>query len=111
MPTKEELELEMNRLRQESRERTKHADSDAPIVALLIFLPVVFYGALSFVVLYGLSEWRKLTTISASIGVLIVVGLIALKINRMKGRPVSPYWILVVLLLAIAAVLALIVRV
>ena len=111
MPTKEELEVEMNRLRQEARERTKHSDSDAPIVALLISLPVVFYGALSFVVLYGLSEWRKIATISVIVGVLIVIDLIALKINRMKGKPVSPYWIFVVLLLAIAAVLAVLVKV
>ncbi len=110
MPTKEELEAEMNRLRQEARERTKHSDSDASIVALLIFVPVVFYGALSFVVLYGLSEWRKMATISAIIGVLIVIDVIALRINRMKGSPISPYWIFVVLLLAIAAVLTLVVE-
>ena len=111
MPTKEELEEEMNRLREEARERSKHSDSDAPIVALLISLPVVFYGALSFVALYGASEWRRIATISSIIGVLTAMQFIALKINRMKGSPISPYWIFVVLLLAIAAVLALLVKI
>jgi hypothetical protein len=111
MPTKEELEAEMNRQRQEARERRKHADSFAPSVALIISVPLVIYGALSFVVLYGFSEWRRMATISAIIGVLIIIELIALKINRMKGSPISPYWIFVVLLLAIAAVLALLVKV
>lgn len=110
MPTKEELEVEMNCLRQEARERTKHSDSMAPMVALIISTPLVFYGTMSFVVLYGLSEWRKIANISAIIGVLIVIELIALKINRMKGSPISAYWIFVVLLLAIAAVLALLVK-
>ena len=110
MPTKEELEVEMNRLRQEARERTKHSDSLAPMIALIISTPLAFYGALSFVVLYGLSEWRRIATISTIIGVLVVIELIALKINRMKGSPISPYWIFVVLLLAIAAVLALLVK-
>ena len=111
LPTKEELEAEMERQRQEARERTKHSNSDAPMVALIISTPLVFYGAMSFVVLYGLSEWRKIATISATIGVLVVIDLIALKINKMKGSPISPYWIFVLLLLAIAAVLALLVKV
>ena len=110
MPTKEELEVETNRLRQEARKRTKHSDSMAPMVALIISTPLAFYGALSFVVLHGLSEWRRIAAISATIGVLVVIELIALKINRMKGSPISPYWIFVVLLLAIAAVLALLVK-
>lgn len=110
MPTKEELEAEMNRQRQEAREQMKHSDSGAPWVALIISTPLAFYCAFSFVVLYGASEWRRLATISAIIGVLIVIELIALKINRMKGSPISPYWIFVVLLLAIAAVLALLMR-
>ena len=107
MPTREELEAEMDRRRQEARERLKHANSDAPIVAMIIFVPLVFVGAIALVTLYAFSEWRKLALISGIIAVLIVVELIALKINRMKGRPISPYGIFVVLLLAIAAVLAL----
>ena len=111
MPTKEELEAEMDRQRQESRERMKHSNSFAPLAALLISVPLAFWGTMSFVALYGFSEWRKMATISAIIGVLVVIELIALKINRMKGSPFSPYSIFVVLLLAIAAVLALLVEV
>jgi len=97
----------MDRLRQDARERLKHSNSDAPIVALIIFVPLIFVGALSFVTLYAFSEWRKMAILSGIIGVLVVIDLIALKINRMKGSPISPYWIFVVLLLAIAAVLVL----
>ena len=61
--------------------------------------------------LYGFSEWHKMATISAIIGVLIIFDVIALKINRAKGSPISPYWIFVALLLAIAAVLAVLVKV
>ena len=111
MPTKEELEAEMDRQRQEARERTKHSNGFAPLAALLISVPLAFWGTMSFVVLYGFSEWRKIANITAIIGILVVIDLIALKINRMKGSPISPYWIFVVLLLAIAAVLALLVKV
>lgn len=111
MPTKEELEAAMDRKRREARERTKHSDSLAPLIAILIATPLAFYGAMSFVVLYGLSEWRRITTISVTVGILVVLDLIALKINKMNGSPISPYWILVVLFLAIAAVLALLVNV
>lgn len=111
MPTKEELEAEMDRQRQEARERTKHSNSFAPFAAILISVPLALWGTMSFVVLSGFSEWRKIATITTIIGVLVVIELIALKINRMKGSPFSPYSILVVLLLAIAAVLALLVKV
>lgn len=111
MPTKEELEVEMDRQREEARERLKHSNSFAPVAAFLISVPLVLLGTMSFVVLYGFSEWRTMATIAAIIGVLVVIGLIALKINRKKGRPFSPYSIFVVLQLAIAAVLALLVKV
>lgn len=101
----------MDRQRQEARERRKHSNSFAPIAAFAIFVPLAYWGTLCFVVLYGFSEWRTITIISVIIGVLIVIELIALKINRMKGGPVSPYWIFVGLLLAIAAVLRVLARV
>lgn len=111
MPTKEELEAEMDRQRREARERMKHSDSFAPTAALIISVPLAFWGTMCFVVLYSFSEWRKIATITAIIGVLVVLDLIAIKINRMKGSPFSPYSIFIVLLLAIAAVLALLVEV
>ena len=44
LPTKEELEAEMERQRQEARERTKHSNSDAPMVALIISTPLLQNG-------------------------------------------------------------------
>ncbi len=111
MQTQEELEAEMDRQRQEASERTKHSNSYSRTAAFLILPLLGFWAATCFVVLYAFSEWRKMVTIIAIVGVLVVVEFIALKINRKKGSPYSPYSIFIVLLLAIAAVLALLVEV
>lgn len=111
LPSKEELEEELDQKRLEARERLKHSDSFSRSAAPVIFVGVVFWGAMYFVVLYSFSEWQRLATISAIIGVLIAIALIALRINANKGRPFSRYTIFNALLIAILATLILLARV
>ena len=111
-PSKEELEADMERRRQEAIERGKHSNSFAPIAALIISMSLAFWGTMNFVVLYAFSEWRKMILISSTvIGALVIICVIALRMNKNKGKPFSPYSIFTVLLLAIAAVLAFLVNV
>lgn len=110
LPTKEELEAEMVRQRQDASERKKRSDSFSRSAAFLILPMLVLWAGLCFSVLYAFSEWQKIIKILAIIGVLIVVAGIVLKINKKKGSPCPPYSIVIALQITIAAVLALLVK-
>ena len=111
LPTKEELEAELERKRLEAREDKKHSDSMSRVIAPLLLLPVVAWGAMCFSVLYSFSEWQKIASLSAIISVLIGIALIVLKINQKNGSPFSSYTIFNALLVAIYAVLYFLVEV
>lgn len=111
LPTKEELEAELERKKRQAREDKKHIDSTSRVIAPVILVTVVSYGAMGFSVLYAFSEWQKIANLSAIISLLVGIALVVLRINHKNGSPFSSYTIFNALLVTIFCVLYFLVEV
>ena len=105
LPSKQEIEAELERKRLEARERNKHADSVSRGIAPLIFVPALAWGVLCLTMLYAFADWQTIGRFAVISGGLVATAIIAIWINRKNGSPVSSYVIFNVLLVAIVGVL------
>ncbi len=109
MPTKEELEAELDRRRREARQRIERSRRIGRFIGLLVILAMGVAGALSFGYLLRSVGWQKTTIIAVVILVLVALEVAALKINALRGNPLPQQAIIIAFLVAMATFLTLVV--
>ncbi|MDH3374958.1 MAG: hypothetical protein OEM85_16460 [Gammaproteobacteria bacterium] len=78
-------------------------------LGVLVLLGMGIVGVLSFTYLMQSVGWQKTTIITTTIGALVALEVVALKVNSRKGNPLPRQAIIVVFLVAMGVVLTLVV--